>query len=238
VFLINQTDLRMLKKTFFISLFILSVIIVDAQRTLTKIPITKDDELKGVISKYIFIVPKGYHHVETILTLFKNGNYEYFEADLPQSYYSAGKWKLKNKNLILNSDLQQNEVPIKIEYLTDSSVNKITKIGEIQDPKYNSWAFSHVLINNDSTICFPASLYCKGSYTKIDSIKVLFGDRMSSKWIKVKDDSFQKLQLILDIDENIMAYIPMCNKYFAIKGNSILINWRPLPKLLSTPVYP
>lgn len=219
-----------------IFLFILSVIITDAQIIIKKIPLTKDDKSKGILLKYAYL-PKGVYHVGTTLVLYKSGRYEYNERDGGQGFYSFGKWKINHKILTLNSDLQQNEVPIQTKYLIDSSVDKIRRFSEVQDPKRHTWVYAYVLVNNDSTLCNPSLFYCKGSYTKMDSVKILFGDRMSSKWIKVEDKPFQKLQFTLDTDEDVKAYIPMNKKQFGFKGDSISINWKPLPPLLSIPVY-
>ena len=220
----------MFKKAIFISLLVLSGIITYAQRIIRKIPLTKDDKSKGIISKYEYL-PKHIYHVATTLTLYKSSKYEYYEDNIPQPFYSIGKWRMNKKNLILNSNLQQNEVPIKIKYIIDSSVDKITKFSEVYDSKRNTYIYAYVLVNNDSTICNPSLLFCKGSYIKIDSVKVLFGDRMCSKWIKVEDNPFQRLQFIIDTDENVIAYIPMHNKIFVFKGDTISINWSPLPPL-------
>ncbi len=221
-----------------IFLFILSVIITDAQIIIKKIPLTKDDKSKGILLKYAYL-PKGVYHVGTTLALYKSGRYEYNERDGGQGFYSFGKWKINHKILTLNSDLQQNEVPIKIHYVIDSNVEAKTKIGEVYDKKRNNIIYeAHVLVNNDSTSCIPSLLTCKGSYTKIDSVRILFGDRMSSKWTKAENIPFQRLQFIIVTDEDVRAYIPMHNQYFVIKGDSISINWRPLPPIRTTPVYP
>ena len=184
------------------------------------IPLTTQEVKEKVQYHYQYEYQDG--HVGTIdLLLLKNGTFKYFLASNVYYTFSTGRWKRSKDIITLNSDIQKNELPIKIIYRSkDSSDFDIKKISFIKDLKGNVISYAFVYINNDSTSCMDGDILCIGSYKSIDSIRVGFENYgISSKWIQVNPfDGI--IQIIIQTHRNLRNYIVFNNvKYRIYKSN-------------------
>ena len=147
----------------------------------------KDKEAKGK-TQYHYQWESTDGHVAVIdLFLFKDNTFEYSIASNINYMYSTGRWKLSNGIIALNSDIQNETLPIQIKYRQrDSSDFNVKKIALIRDLNDAPLTYAIMYINNDSTSCMDGDLLCVGDYKQIDSIRVAIVNRgPSSKWIRI-----------------------------------------------------
>lgn len=190
---------------------------------LKKHKLDREDVKKGVWAYYEYREKDSYGYVG--LQLFKNGAYQYKVETAGYSSFSKGKWIMKNKVLLLTSDIKKNDLPVKLNYLIDSPVNASFKISIVKNLKDELLTDAFVYINNDSLQCLPLTETCLGTYDKIDRIKVVFENGMRSKWIKVEHKVYKQLQPVLQLDFNISSYEAIdSEKYKVLKSSIRLLN--------------
>jgi hypothetical protein len=125
--------------------------------------------------------------------------------------------------LILNSDIQKNNLPIKVSYHSmDKSDKDVKKINFIKDLKGNPVDYAFVYINDDSTSCMDGDLLCTKEFKTIDSIKVRFENYgISSKWITVEPFD-GVIQITIQTYKNLRNYIVLNNRKYKIYKTKIV----------------
>jgi hypothetical protein len=73
-----------------------------------------------------------------------------------------------------------------------------------------------VLINNDTTKCLPIIGSYNGLFEKINRVKILFENGMSSKWMTVNGE--RKVALTVLTDASIRNYVVMNRRRFKLEG--------------------
>lgn len=201
-----------------------------AARQYEKQPLTKQDQEKGIYG--IYILP----HFEAFvkLTLYKNHRFEYVNEHLGRRA-SVGKWAMSGNVIVLNSD---NNIPVKVYYFdTDSAKSTFfQQLGYVPDYglpitrtkflmsinlKNESAPDGKVLINNDSTYCFPYFDTCVGSYNRIERIRFTFGGDNKSEWVPVARQDFRYLLCIAQVDFLLNEFFPIRNYRLRISGNML-----------------
>lgn len=181
---------------------------------LKKANLTKQDVDDGVVLKYQYI---GDVEGGVALRLFKNQQYRYDLITSGYEVFSSGIWTFNDSEFILNSFLQKEDVPIKINYLDSiSSPERIHKIG-MQIPvnlKGERLSDSRIFLNDDSAYAFPYFDTIVGTHARIDRIKVAFGNGFESKWIPLTLMPGKQLLVIAQIDFPLTSYLVFQNKRF------------------------
>src|SRR5947207_8272440 len=184
---------------------------------LIKVKLLKEDSTNKVSERFESHAPGGYAGSELLL---KNDNsYEYKVGTDLSNQFSSGTWKKKGKFLILNSSIQKDGLPIKIAYGSNGTFEKDFRIAVIKNIK-GDFIPGFVLVNNDSNKCDPSLGFCNESFDKINRVKVLLENGMSSKWIEVEKPS-EKIILTLMTDVSMFKYVPMDDVKFNTRRNSL-----------------
>lgn len=180
---------------------------------LKKVMLSKDEKKNSVVYKYSYSEKVAYGII--VLLLYANGTFNYSINSFNRNVISFGKWKLEKNLLILNSTISKNNLPIKIDYSSDTtSRTNNCKFNIIKNAEGKEVSDAFVLINNDTTRCLPSYASCIGNYKTIDSIKILIENGITSKWIKLKSD-INNLQIDITIEMNLLP-----SKYYVIE------NWK------------
>jgi hypothetical protein len=203
-----------------------------AARQYEKRPLTKQDEEKGIYG--IYILP--HFEVFVRLTLYKNHRFEYLNEHIGRSI-SVGKWTMSGNVIVLNSDIDSNNIPVKVYYFdTDSAKAAFLQLrGYVADyPPVNRTKFLMLFnlknesipdgmarINNDSTYCFPYFDTCIGSYNRIERVRFTFGGNNKSKWIPIVRQDFMYMLCIAQVDFLLSEYIPIRNYRLKISGSKL-----------------
>lgn len=172
---------------------------------LKKTRLSKTDILNGVKYKYEYNETGAYYHIQ--LLLFKNGIYKYVLGSFARTLFSEGKWAIKGGMLLLNSNISKNAVPASISYSSDTGrvVNGF-KIAIVANRKGQLMTDAFVNINVDSVKCLPLAGACVGTYGTIDSLRLLFENGLSSKWMKVKDVPDKNIHITVEVDQLLSQY--------------------------------
>ncbi|HAO09494.1 MAG TPA: hypothetical protein DCQ50_21480 [Chryseobacterium sp.] len=178
---------------------------------LKRVPLSKAEKKKNILAKYLYSEKGSYGVI--ILVLYTNGSFEYSMYSFRQDVISFGKWKIKQGILVLNSTITKDNLPIRIDYSSDTT-NRINqcKFNIIKNSAGIEVSDAFVLINNDTTRCLPSYASCYGRYTTIDSVKILIENGITSKWVKLKTDLGQS-QINITIDMNMLP-----SKYYVIEN--------------------
>lgn len=185
---------------------------------LKKQKISNEDLRKGILAYYEYKAQDSYGYVG--LTLFKSGKYYYKMETFGRGSFSEGKWRGNGREIILTSDLKKNNLPVKLTYLNDTSNSKSSfSISVVKNWKGELITDAFVYVNNDTLQCLPLTETCLGSFGKINRLKVVFENGLSSKWVKVEDKEYKQLQLILQLDFQVSTYETFENdKYKVFSG--------------------
>ncbi|WP_346319534.1 hypothetical protein [Chitinophaga sp. YIM B06452] len=180
--------------------------------------LTKSDIRENVRWRYEFTDKTGYYK-ETIF-LYKNGRFKYFEHGCLFNFYSTGKWEISNSILVLNNDIKKEDVPASISYSNDTTdIFGLSIFGIVRNRKGESISSAFVNINTDSVRCLPAYELCDGSYKTIDSVRLIFENGFTSKWMKVLKRPEKYIFIKVETDLEIESYISFDNfKYRLARG--------------------
>ncbi|MDX2046685.1 MAG: hypothetical protein SFU87_07845 [Chitinophagaceae bacterium] len=174
---------------------------------------SKSNLADSIADKYAWHITGEYHSAGGNLTLYKNGRYKYY------SYYprvqedsSEGNYRIYKNTLILNSDFQPGNVPVKIN-CSDSPFNKLSDkyISMPRNLTGDTCYTCSYNFNNDSTRYFPSDIYRGDVPKEISSLKIHFlFNEFSSGWIPVTKHCGY-IEVILLTEKNFDDYI---NKVF------------------------
>jgi hypothetical protein len=159
-------------------------------------------------------------YIGASLSLYSNGKFSMESYTCIVTSLSSGIWSKKNDTIILTSTIQK-KLPIEVIYLDQAPDKLIKKFAFIRDLKGNEYTHSAIHINSDTVSCFWGDSECFGSYTNIDSIKVVVMD-FSSDWIKV-DSKKGIIQIIIQTDIGLGNYFPVNLRFKKEKGKLRLI---------------
>ena len=183
-----------------------------------KIKLTKEEIKQGINAHYQRDATDG-HFMVFDLFLYKNGGFTYHRSDNLYPEYSTGSWKVSNSKLLLRSSIQQNELPIKVNYLPvdNNGRRRIAQIRNLTEDVTEAY----VLINTDTINCFYGDELCNGNYDTIRRLRVgLENSELKSAWINIKEGN-ETIQLVIDTELDLKKYTPF-NKVFLIKGEKLI----------------
>jgi hypothetical protein len=155
--------------------------------------------------------------------LYSNGRFIYHDyTDLAKGI-STGLWTNNGNLLSLRSELRQNTLPVKVNYLMKAPSDiKSKKFAIIKDLSGREYTHAAIHINDDSVSCFWGDMQCFGTYSAIDSVKVEINSDITSDWIKV-DSTKEFIELILQTDIDFDRYFPIDFKLKKDKGKLTLL---------------
>lgn len=158
------------------------------------------------------------------LVLFKDHTFKYSLNSFTRNVFSSGRWVMRKDTLSLKSFIQSDDVPVKLMYSNDTSgmVNGF-RISVVQNAKGEYMTDGFVHINSDSVRCLPMMGNCLGEYNQIDSVKVVFENGLSSRWIRVVRKDYQQIIPVAQVDFLISGYTALDRQYKISKSSLILL---------------
>lgn len=188
---------------------------------LGQIQLTKEDSARGVQYHYQWESQGG--HVAVIdLVLYKDQTFEYYIESTIYNVFSTGQWTSEGEAVTLNSEFKAGTLPVQISYRKrDTADFDVKEIAFVKDLNGKPLPYAFVKINSDSVTCMDGDLMCNGTYTQIDSIKVVLENNgPSSKWIKVvPHEGLIQITVLTKLD--LARYLIFTDKKYLIKGNKL-----------------
>ena len=87
--------------------------------------------------------------------------------------------------------------------------------------QFNKSADALLTINNEKIRCFPSYKICNDNFESIDSIKILFEKKSSSKWLKITQEKYSQIIPIVQVDFMISNYEFFENKKYLITKSAL-----------------
>jgi len=203
-------------RAFFIVAIIIFFSICGNCQTLKKEHITKNDRMKGISLKFNYSAKDSYRVVSLMLK--KDRTFSYSANTFATHEISEGKWKISKGLLILESTFQMNNIPAEISYGENRKFVDNFDIAVVENIKHELLTDAFVVVNNDTIKCLPMIGMCNGVFKKMDSVKIVFENGMSSKWIPVKFNE-RKVALTVLTDVSIRNYAVMNKRKYKLDGN-------------------
>lgn len=203
-------------RVFLIAAIIISFSEPGSGQTLKKEPITKSDRMKGIFLKFNYSDKDGYGGVSLMLK--RDSTFSYGINTCATHEISEGKWKMSKDLLILESTFQMDNIPAEISYGENRKFVDSSVIAVVENVKHELLMEAFVLVNNDTIKCLPMVGMCNGLFEKIERVKIVFENGMSSAWIPVKVNE-RKIALTILTDVSIRNYIVMNKRKFKLDGN-------------------
>ncbi|WPQ63675.1 hypothetical protein SIO70_02220 [Chitinophaga sancti] len=203
-------------KVFFIVVSIIFFSLCGNCQTLKKERITKNDRMKGISLKFTYSSKDSYSFVSLILK--KDNTFAYSANTIGTHQVSEGTWKLSEGLLILESTFQMNNIPVEISNLDNRKFVDSCDIAVVENVKHELLTNVFVVVNNDTIKCLPMIGMCNSGYDKIDSVKIVFENGMSSGWIPIKFNE-KKIAITVLTDVPIGNYLVMNERRFKLDGN-------------------
>ena len=171
----------------------------------------------SVLATYSWGSHNDYHSAYGEITLIKNGRFKYFcSRPLRPDEYCEGTYTMTYHKLILNSDLQNDNVEVNIEYVdttqSDSLRNRLDfPLNSKGEVLYSGYYF----LNKDTTTngwFDPAYPLNRHRLDSITSIRVLFNEAdFGTPWIPIQRSSkFIRVRILTD--KNFTTYKPIVFK--------------------------
>ena len=145
----------------------------------------------SLLAVYSWSAGNQYHTAWGKLFLFKNKRYKYSSFyPFANEEYSEGNYKFRKDTLILNSDFQANNLPIRIEYSdTDIQDRPLSFLRNLDGVLLRQ---ARYFLNNDTSIAgsyyadFPLTTYPKDFLTNIKTLKVEVSPGITSQWMPIE----------------------------------------------------
>lgn len=203
---------------FFWAYFLLTGEAISQDLVLGKL--TAKDKANKVKSVYEY---HGTDHYSVLrLQLCQNGTFRHTLSSFNQDIFSEGNWIQKDDTLILINSIRIGEVPIELSYSMDTAaLLDGFKVGIVRNLKGDEMPDGLVVINNDSVKCAPSYGMCTGTYSSIDSIKVVFENGLYSKWLKLVKRDFVRVIPVVQTDFLISAYMPFDDRKYLIRKSTL-----------------
>jgi len=207
-------------KYLYVSLLLLMVYRSNGQ-TLAIQKLTSADIKSGVEKKYFWQEDHAYGQVH--LLLFKNHRFRFSVNKFIETEGCEGKWIEDGGVISLTSDIQKASVPIQV-ICNDDTTGRINgfAISVIKNLKGTELLDELVCINQDSIKCDPALGQCNASYKSVDSIKVTFGNGMSSKWVSLINRKGAQIHILIKSEYPISSYFVLSDEKYRIYKNCII----------------
>lgn len=202
-----------------IALLILNALLLSGQ-SLKRKGLTKIDKENNIRWRYEYRSEEGFWGKS--LLLFKNGRYKYTSGGCLQSFFSEGRWAVIDKVMVLNSDVKENDVPVSVSYTNDTSdIVNAFKFGIVRNRKGDLMTDAFVNINADSVKCLPIAGGCGGTYNRIDSVRLIFENGFTSRWMGIENND--KYVLIkAEVDNKIEGYKSFDNFKYRLHGKLLI----------------
>lgn len=188
-------------------------------QVLNKEMLTAVDKRNGMVLKFGYSAADSYGVIGLMLK--KDSTYFYSLNTAGIYDVSEGKWSMYKDVLTLESTLQMDNIPAKISYDEGGTFADSFNVAIVKNIKNELLTDAFVLINNDSVKCLPMTGDCIGSFERIERVKILFENGMSSKWMTVKEGA-KKIQLTVLTDTFIGNYHVMHHQKFKVSGDSLI----------------
>ncbi|WP_212002735.1 hypothetical protein [Chitinophaga sp. HK235] len=206
-------------RAFWVATIIILLSIQGDCQILNKEILTKNETQNGVFLKFSYSAKNSYGVVRLILK--KNNTYYYSVNTCATHGVSEGKWRMFKDVLILESALQMDNIAAKISYDESGRFIDSFDIAVVKNVKNELLTEAFVLINNDSIKCLPMIGRYNGSFDRINRVKIVFENGMSSKWIVVKKGT-KKVLLTILTDAIIDNYIVLNKLKFKLRGDFLI----------------
>lgn len=204
---------HLMNKHVFLIGFSLLIIVAAMGQELKNVKLSKEDRTKGIVSKY---ESAGNAYSSSALVLYASGFYEYEVNFCMGSQFNQGTWRRSKGQLFLKDTIEKDNLPISLKFTSEKDTIGTFAISEIKNLKGEELGDGLVYINNDSTQCLPSIGACLGTFEKIDSVKIVFGNGYRSKWIKVTHHNYSNILPVLETDFLLGNYIPLVHKKYQI----------------------
>jgi len=188
-------------------------------QTLRKVSLNKEDKDSSVFLEFIHRASHSYGIVSLVLK--KDSTYFYSANTFTKHELSEGKWTIKRELLVLESSIQIDNVPAAISNETNGKFVNNFDVAVVKNIKNELLTEAFVLINNDTIKCLPVIGQCNASFGKINRVKIVFENGMSSKWLNIMNDT-RKIQLTVLTDIPIRNYVVMHKRTFKLKGDYLI----------------
>lgn len=109
-------------------------------------------------------------------------------------------------------------IPAEISYGENRKFVNSFDIAVVENINHEPLTDVFVLVNNDTIKCLPMIGMCNCVFEKIDRVKIIFENGMSSEWIPVKFNE-GKIALTVLTDVSIRNYVVMNKRRFKLDGN-------------------
>ena len=177
----------------------------------------------SIVATYNYV--NKYQTEGILLTLYKNHTYTFSVViHMLHEMISKGTWGKNGNGFILNSAVQQKEIPITV-ILSDSTVE--SEYIKIEDVTNNTGAFLRtveMMINYDTTkLCYPnIDNDCKIKKQELKSIRLKLENNTTSNWYPINSTvNYSNLKIVVNIDFNPDFYIFFKDKKFIKKGRKL-----------------
>lgn len=202
-------------------------------QTLKKQILKQIDISSGVHAIYQFNAFENYFRI----VLYRNHTFSYEETSTNYFSFSNGHWK-KSKNVLnLNSDIDSNNVPIKIYYFNTDTVrdylpnadrtlyNSYYKTAFQIPVDYNKIDFpdAKIFINSDSSFCLPFFDTCIGNVSRYEKIRVDLGNGFKSQWKLLKKGDYKRILIVVQTDQKLSNYYSFVNQKCILRKNRLQI---------------
>jgi len=204
----------------FILFFLLLIYAINGTgQDLKEMRLNKTDIQNGI--KYKYEYNETYYHIQ--LLLYKNGLYKYVLRGCIRALFSEGKWAIKDGILLLNSSISKNAVPVSVSYSDTGRIVNGSNIVIVANRKGRLRTDVLVNINVDSVKCLPFGGGCVGTYSTIDSLRLLFDNEFSSKWMKVKDVPDKNIYITVEVDQDFWRYTAFYELWWSPKFRQVYL---------------
>jgi hypothetical protein len=167
--------------------------------------------------------------------LYKNHSFNYKYKSTNYFVESNGTWHKSGANIILNSEVDSNNVSVKIFYINaDKSKSNAT----IDNPSLSysnhktifyipenvdkaPFPDSKIFVNNDTSFCFPYFDTCIGNIGKAKKIKIDFGNGFKTKWIPLEQKNYKSILVIVKTHNTFTNYHSFINQKLIVSKNQV-----------------
>jgi len=156
------------------------------------------------------------------LWLYENGSFYYTYDATHANLFTEGRWSIDRNILTLTSTIQDGFIPVKLFFSNDSAqtINGF-RIGIVRNLKGVKMEDGLVAINTDSNMCAPSYALCDQKFESIDSIKIVFENKLHSSWIKVKKREYNVIIPIVQTNFLISSYLSFNKRKYIINKSGL-----------------
>lgn len=190
-------------------------------QTLAIQKLTSADIKSGVEKKYFWQEEHAYGEIHLIL--FNNQRFRFSVNKFIGTEGCEGNWIEDGGVISLTSDIQKASVPIQV-ICNDDTTGRVNgfAISVIKNLKGADLLDELVCVNQDSIKCDPALGQCNASYKSVDSIKVIFSNGMSSKWVILNNKQGMQVHIVVQTNCAISSYIILSDQKYRISKNHLI----------------